>query len=137
MLDENLLASRENDDETEHRDNSSSASTSTNIINNENSNGDDARSTFNSRTEYILTMIGYMVGLGNVWRWPFQCFSNGGAAFLIVYVIVLVAVAMPVFLLEVAVGQRFRSTPVPIWSAIHPALCGLGWAATLSSWVTA
>ena len=137
MLDENLLASRENDDETEHRDNSSSASTSTNIINNENSNDDDARSTFNSRTEYILTMIGYTVGLGNVWRWPFQCFSNGGAAFLIVYVIVLVAVAMPVFLLEVAVGQRFRSTPVPIWSAIHPALCGLGWAATLSSWVTA
>ena len=81
MLDENLLASRENDDETEHRDNSSSASTSTNIINNENSNDDDARSTFNSRTEYILTMIGYTVGLGNVWRWPFQCFSNGGAAF--------------------------------------------------------
>ena len=46
-------------------------------------------------------------------------------------------VAMPVFLLEVAVGQRFRSTPVPIWSAIHPALCGLGWAATVSSYVTA
>ena len=95
------------------------------------------RGAFSSRAEYVLSMVGYTVGLGNVWRWPYQCFSNGGAAFLVVYLVLLATVAMPVFLLEVAVGQRFRSTPVPIWSAIHPALCGLGWAATVSSYVTA
>lgn len=33
-----------------------------------------ARSQFGSRTEYILSMVGYCVGLGNVWRWPYQCF---------------------------------------------------------------
>ena len=99
--------------------------------------GSQNRAAFSSRTEYVLSMIGYTVGLGNVWRWPYQCFTNGGAAFLVVYLVLLAAVAMPVFLLEVAVGQRFRSTPVPIWSAIHPALCGLGWSATVSSYVTA
>jgi len=95
------------------------------------------RSTFTNRTEYLLTMLGYTVGLGNIWRWPYQCYSNGGAAFLIAYATVVVLIVQPLFMLEIAVGQHFRSTPVPIWSSVHPLLSGVGWAATLSSWTTA
>ena len=100
-------------------------------------NDSSKRALFGNRTEYLLSMVGYTVGLGNVWRWPYMCFSNGGAVFLVAYVTCMVFVAMPIFLLEVTIGQKFRSTPVPIWSAISPYLCGLGWAGTLSSYFCA
>jgi SNF family Na+-dependent transporter len=52
-----------------------------------------------------LACIGYAVGFGNVWRFPYMCYKSGGAAFLIPYFIALFFIAMPMYLVETAYGQ--------------------------------
>ena len=60
---------------------------------------------FRSKYEYYLACIGYAVGFGNVWRFPYMCYKNGGAAFLIPYFIALFFVAVPMYMVETAYGQ--------------------------------
>ncbi|XP_069107592.1 sodium- and chloride-dependent glycine transporter 1-like [Argopecten irradians] len=87
--------------------------------------GDQPRQAWSNQLEFILTCVGYAVGLGNVWRFPFLCFKNGGGAFLIPYVICLFVVGIPIFYLELSLGQFASLGPLKVWS-INPALKGLG-----------
>lgn len=83
------------------------------------------RGNWDNHSEYLLSMIGYAVGLGNVWRFPYLCYENGGGAFLIPYVIMLVFVGLPVFYMECAVGQFDSRGPIESWN-ISPAFRGVG-----------
>ncbi|XP_025111311.1 sodium- and chloride-dependent glycine transporter 1-like isoform X2 [Pomacea canaliculata] len=92
------------------------------------------RGQWGRQIEFVLTLIGYAVGLGNVWRFPYLCFKNGGGAFLIPYTLSLIFLGIPLFALEVAFGQFGGRGPLTIWF-VSPAFRGVGIAALLVSTV--
>ncbi|XP_052831093.1 sodium- and chloride-dependent glycine transporter 2 [Octopus bimaculoides] len=91
-----------------------------------------SRGSWDSKIEFILACIGYSVGLGNVWRFPYLVFKNGGGAFLIPYWIMQLLVGMPLFFLELSFGQFASLGPITIWRSI-PLLKGFGYAMVLCS----
>ncbi|XP_014864532.1 PREDICTED: sodium- and chloride-dependent glycine transporter 2 isoform X1 [Poecilia mexicana] len=84
-----------------------------------------ARGNWSNKLDFILSMVGYAVGLGNVWRFPYLAFQNGGGAFLIPYLTMLGIAGIPIFLMEVSLGQFASQGPVSVWKCI-PALQGCG-----------
>ncbi|XP_069032612.1 sodium-dependent neutral amino acid transporter B(0)AT1-like [Embiotoca jacksoni] len=93
------------------------------------------RPKWDNKAQYILTCVGFCIGLGNVWRFPYLCQSHGGGAFLIPYLILLVLEGMPLLLLEFAIGQRLRKGSVGVWRSINPYLTGVGIASMLVSFL--
>ncbi|CAB3381845.1 Hypothetical predicted protein [Cloeon dipterum] len=75
--------------------------------------------------EFLLSCIAMSVGLGNVWRFPFTAFENGGGAFLIPYIIVLLIIGKPFYYMELALGQFSSYGPVRLWEVV-PGLKGVG-----------
>ncbi|XP_073534508.1 sodium-dependent neutral amino acid transporter B(0)AT1 isoform X1 [Phyllobates terribilis] len=93
------------------------------------------RPQWDNKAQYMLTCIGFCVGLGNVWRFPYLCQSHGGGAFMIPFLILLVFEGIPLLHLEFAIGQRLRKGSVGVWSSIHPTLKGVGVASMLVSFL--
>ncbi|XP_069694925.1 sodium-dependent serotonin transporter [Periplaneta americana] len=89
------------------------------------------RETWGKKVEFLLAVIGFAVDLGNVWRFPYICYQNGGGAFLIPYCIMLVFGGLPLFYMELALGQFHRCGCLTIWKRICPALKGIGYAICL------
>ncbi|KAK7506550.1 hypothetical protein BaRGS_00002025 [Batillaria attramentaria] len=83
------------------------------------------REQWSRHMEFILTLVGYAVGLGNLWRFPYLCYKNGGGAFLLPYLLCLFLLGIPLFALETAFGQYGGYGPTRIWS-INPAFKGVG-----------
>ncbi|XP_026206859.1 sodium-dependent neutral amino acid transporter B(0)AT2-like isoform X1 [Anabas testudineus] len=86
-----------------------------------------ARAGWNSKIEYFLAQVGFSVGLGNVWRFPYLCHQNGGGAFLLLYVLLMLLVGIPLFFLELAAGQAIRQGSIGVWKYISPRLAGIGY----------
>ncbi|KAK6490479.1 sodium-dependent neutral amino acid transporter B(0)AT1-like [Huso huso] len=86
----------------------------------------DGRPKWDNKTQYMLTCVGFCVGLGNVWRFPYLCQKYGGGAFMIPFLILLVLEGIPLLHLEFAIGQRLRKGSVGVWTAIHPYIGGVG-----------
>lgn len=84
------------------------------------------RGNWDSHSEYLLSMIGYAVGLGNVWRFPYLAYKYGGGGFLIPYTIMLLVVGLPTVFMEGAVGQFDSRGVLESWN-ISPAFRGIGW----------
>lgn len=82
------------------------------------------RETWGQKAEFLLAVIGFAVDLGNVWRFPYICYQNGGGAFLIPYCIMLIFGGLPLFFMELALGQFHRCGCLSIWERICPALKG-------------
>lgn len=95
--------------------------------------GNEKRETWGHKAEFILATIGLAVGLGNVWRFPYLCQKNGGGAFLIPYFIFMVIEGLPLFFLELSIGQRMRKSAIRCWQDVHPALFGIGVACLMVS----
>ncbi len=64
------------------------------------------RETWATRLGFILASVGSAVGLGNIWRFPFQTAENGGAAFLVVYLVAVLVIGLPALLAEFVIGRR-------------------------------
>ncbi|XP_059155826.1 sodium- and chloride-dependent glycine transporter 2-like [Physella acuta] len=83
------------------------------------------RGGWGGKLDFILTCIGYAVGLGNIWRFPYLCYKSGGGAFLIPYCLFLALCGLPLFFLEVTIGQFSSLSPVAIWKVV-PLFKGVG-----------
>lgn len=70
------------------------------------------RDSWSSKLGFILAASGSAVGLGNVWRFPYVTYENGGAAFVLLYVFFVAMIGLPVMLLELSVGRLAQSNPI-------------------------
>jgi len=86
-----------------------------------------ARDRWDSRTAFILAAIGSAIGLGNIWRFPFVCYENGGGAFLIVYIIALLTTGIPILLLEFSLGHKMEGSSPISFSQISKKYEWFGW----------
>jgi len=79
---------------------------------------EDNRVQWDRQREFILSVAGGFIGLGNVWRFPYLCYKNGGGAFLIPYLIFLIMGGIPIFLLEVGMGQFMSRGGIEAWNIV-------------------
>ena len=78
------------------------------------------RETFSSRLGFILVAVGCAVGLGNVWKFPYLCGQNGGAAFILIYLLCLAFLALPILVCELSVGRASRKSSAKSFDALKP-----------------
>uniref|UniRef100_UPI00358F289E sodium- and chloride-dependent creatine transporter 1-like n=1 Tax=Myxine glutinosa TaxID=7769 RepID=UPI00358F289E len=83
------------------------------------------RETWSHQLDFIMCCVGFAVGLGNVWRFPYLCYKNGGGVFLIPYVIISILGGIPVFFLEISLGQFMKQASIGAWK-ISPLFQGIG-----------
>jgi NSS family neurotransmitter:Na+ symporter len=95
------------------------------------------RETFSTRRLFILSAIGSAVGLGNIWRFPYIAYENGGGAFLIPYLVALLTAGIPLLFLDYAVGHKFRGSAPLAYRRLHRAAEPLGWWQVLVCFVIA
>ncbi|MDR3231564.1 MAG: sodium-dependent transporter, partial [Synergistaceae bacterium] len=87
------------------------------------------REQWGSRVGFILAAAGSAVGLGNIWRFPYLVGKNGGAAFVLIYLIIAVFIGFPVMLAEFAVGRGAQRSPILAFRALkaNPFWSLIGW----------
>ncbi|MDO5768409.1 MAG: sodium-dependent transporter [Psychrobacter sp.] len=85
------------------------------------------RENWSSRSGFILAAVGSAVGLGNIWRFPYVAYENGGGAFLVPYLIALVTAGLPLLYLDYVVGQKYRSSPPTAYKRMVKSAEAIGW----------
>lgn len=89
-----------------------------------------SRAQFTSRIGFIMAAAGSAVGLGNIWGFPTQAASNGGAVFLMVYLLMVFALAYPLLVAELTIGRHIQANPIrslkSVWPTQKLAAAGLG-----------
>ncbi|XP_077368507.1 sodium- and chloride-dependent GABA transporter 2-like [Festucalex cinctus] len=90
-----------------------------------------ARGQWASKAEFLLAVAGQIIGLGNVWRFPYLCYKNGGGVFFVPYLLFLVLCGIPLFLLETSLGQYTSLGGVSAWRTMCPIFGGLGYASQM------
>ena len=78
------------------------------------------RENWTSKLGFILAAAGSAVGLGNIWRFPYVTGDNGGALFLLLYLVAIILIGYPVMVTEVTIGRKTQRNPVGAFKAIAP-----------------
>ncbi|XP_012274916.1 sodium- and chloride-dependent glycine transporter 1 [Orussus abietinus] len=85
------------------------------------------RGAWGNKMEFLLSCAGYAIGIGNVWRFPYLCYRNGGGAFLVPYLLMLFLCGIPLFFMESSMGQ-FGGTGCITMFRMSPLFKGAGFA---------
>lgn len=85
------------------------------------------RGAFSSRRVFILAAIGSAVGLGNIWRFPYVAYENGGGAFILPYLVALLTAGLPFLLFDYALGHRTRGSAPLAFTRADRRTEGIGW----------
>ncbi|MGF1908250.1 sodium-dependent transporter [Vibrio kasasachensis] len=85
------------------------------------------REQWGSRAGFILAAVGSAIGLGNIWRFPYMAYENGGGAFFIPYLFAMITAGIPFMILEFSMGQKYRGSAPKTLSKIHSKFEWLGW----------
>ena len=85
----------------------------------------DKRENFGTRLGFILVSAGCAIGLGNVWKFPYICGQNGGAAFILLYLVCLAILGWPILISEFAVGRGSQRSVASAFDTLEPA--GTSW----------
>lgn len=87
----------------------------------------EKREQWGSRTGFIMAAVGSAIGLGNIWRYPYIAYDNGGGAFLIPYLFALLTAGIPILILEYAIGQKMRGSAPLSFRRLNEKWEWLGW----------
>ena len=90
------------------------------------------RGQFNSRLGFVLAAAGSAVGLGNIWKFPFEVGAGGGAAFVVIYLAFCFLLCFPVMISEIAIGRKTQLNAVGAFKKLGQ--LGLDWSTWDSSW---
>ncbi|KAH6932031.1 hypothetical protein HPB50_002583 [Hyalomma asiaticum] len=82
------------------------------------------REVWGKKADFLLSVIGFAVDLSNVWRFPYLCYAYGGGAFLVPYLIMLAVGGIPLFFMELALGQYHRKGAITCWGRLVPLFKG-------------
>ncbi|XP_046542279.1 sodium- and chloride-dependent glycine transporter 1-like [Haliotis rubra] len=74
-----------------------------------------ARGSWGNKAQFLLTCFGNAASIGTVWRFPYLCYRNGGATFLIPYLIMMLVIGLPLMFMEMALGQFASEGPITVW----------------------
>ncbi|MFP4194539.1 MAG: sodium-dependent transporter [Desulfosalsimonas sp.] len=85
------------------------------------------RERWTSRTTFLFAAIGSAIGLGNLWRFPYLAYDNGGGAFLVAWLIGLIVLGFPWLLMEIGMGRMFQRGAPGVFSGIDKKWEWLGW----------
>uniref|UniRef100_A0A6P7FST3 Transporter n=1 Tax=Diabrotica virgifera virgifera TaxID=50390 RepID=A0A6P7FST3_DIAVI len=91
-------------------------------------NVEEERGGWGNKLDFLMSCISLSVGLGNVWRFPYLCYKNGGGTFLITYHIAMFICGIPLFFQEIAIGQYLGSGGMTFVGQLCPILKGVGYA---------
>jgi len=98
------------------------------------SSSSEVRLKWGKKMDFLLSIIGFAVDLANIWRFPYLVYKNGGGVFLIPYVTMLIFGGIPLFFLELCLGQFVKKGPITVWNKICPSMKGVGYCSILISW---
>ncbi|MDD2438605.1 MAG: sodium-dependent transporter [Methanosarcinaceae archaeon] len=94
-----------------------------------------AREVWNTRVGFILAAIGSAVGLGNIWRFSYAAYENGGGVFLIPYFIALLTAGIPLMILEFGMGSKFRGAAPMAFKRAKQGFESIGWWGVITSFI--
>jgi len=85
------------------------------------------RAQWKTHIGFVLAAVGSAIGLGNIWRFSYLCYKNGGGAFLLPYLIALFVVGVPLMILEIGLGHKMRGSAPASFASISKRSEWLGW----------